>query len=76
MSGRNGTIASILVMAALSAGGANVAGASGAAEPDWKRALGVRSEAMNKQYGLGDYAPSWRHALEVRSETLNRGPDN
>ena len=51
-------------------------GASGAAGPDWKRALGVRSEAINKQYGLGDYAPSWRHALEVRSETLNRGPDN
>ena len=72
----SGRIASILVMAALSAGGASAAGASGAAESDWKRALRVRSEAMNKHYGLGEYAPSWRHALEVRSEALNRGLDN
>lgn len=76
MTGRSRNIASILVMAALSAGGANVAAASGAAEPDWHGALRVRSEAMNEQYGLGDYAPSWRHALEVRSEALNRGLDN
>jgi hypothetical protein len=72
MSKRSGRIAGILAMAALSVGSADLAGASGAAEPDWKRALRIRSEAMNERYGLGDFAPSWRHALEVRGEALNR----
>lgn len=73
MSKRSRRIVGILAMAALSVGGADLAGASGAAEPDWKRALRIRSEAMNKQYGLGDFAPTWRHALKVRGEALNRG---
>ena len=25
--------------------------------PDWLAALNARSDALNKQYGLGDYAP-------------------
>ena len=25
--------------------------------PDWLAALNVRSDALNKQHGLGDYAP-------------------
>jgi len=41
--------------------------AAQAAEPAWIRALRIRSEALNRIYGL---APM--HALELRGEALNR----
>lgn len=39
--------------------------------PQWMQALEVRSEALNRQHGLGEYDPAIR-ALEVRSQELNR----
>ena len=41
-----------------------------AAEPDWMRALRIRSEALNRRYGLG--GDEWLRALRIRSEELNR----
>jgi hypothetical protein len=49
--------------------------------PPWLRALDERSEALNREYGLGDHAerrqlgapgPNWLVALNERSEALNR----
>jgi hypothetical protein len=47
----------------------------------WQRALAVRSDALNRQYHLGQYAvpraltapttPAWLAALEARSRALN-----
>lgn len=53
-------------------------------EPAWKKALIARSEALNRYYGLGEYAgkrtksvvrvavPQWKKALMARSDALNR----
>ena len=49
------------------------------AEP-WMRGLLARSEALNRQYGLGRYAeggechdiPDWFRALVLRSDGMNR----
>ena len=54
--------------------------AAGTTAPDWFQALMVRSDALNRKYGLGDYAPTpqsvtapdWFEALMVRSDALNR----
>ena len=49
--------------------------------PPWLKALNERSEALNREYGLGDHAerrqlggpgPNWREALQARSEAMNR----
>ena len=49
--------------------------------PPWLEALNERSEALNREYRLGDHAerralgapgPSWREALQARSEAMNR----
>jgi len=49
--------------------------------PPWLKALNERSEALNRQYGLGDHAerrqlgapgPDWLVALNARSEAMNR----
>jgi hypothetical protein len=52
--------------------------------PAWEKALMARSEALNRYYGLGEYAgtrtksirraavPAWEKALMARSEALNR----
>jgi hypothetical protein len=49
--------------------------------PPWLRALNERSEALNREYGLGDQAdrrqlgapgPSWLQALQARSDAMNR----
>lgn len=70
MSGRAPRIAAVVVTAALLAGAAPAA-----AEPDWTRALRIRSEALNRIYGLGgersDQVASTR-GLQIRSEALNR----
>ena len=39
-------------------------------EPQWMQALELRSEALNRQHGLGEYNPALR-ALKLRSEALN-----
>lgn len=52
-------------------------------EPAWIRALRLRSEALNEQYGLGAFEyrttpaphgdePAWLRAMRIRSEALNR----
>ena len=52
-------------------------------EPAWVRALRLRSEALNRQYGLGSWElgispapqgdePAWLRALRIRSEALNQ----
>lgn len=61
-------IAGIVVTAALLAGAAPAQ----AAEPDWMRALRIRSEALNRIHGLDSARPAWRRALRIRSEELNR----
>ncbi len=46
----------------------------------WQRALTIRSDALNRRYGLGPYArnaagasePAWLRALMIRSDALNR----
>jgi hypothetical protein len=52
--------------------------------PAWEKALIARSDALNRYYGLGEYAgtrtksarraerPAWEKALMARSEGLNR----
>ena len=78
MYGLRSTIA-ILVVAATAALGGAAYGSVGGEQP-WQTALRVRSEALNEQYGLGEYArrpssastPGWLRALHVRSDALNR----
>jgi hypothetical protein len=84
MGGRALGITRVVVMAALLAGapaalavgaptvdqGAAAAKPAHAAEPDWMRALRIRSEALNRRYGLG--GDEWLRALRIRSEGLNR----
>lgn len=75
---------------ATASGGFNTAGvrmrsmrrrALGAPGPGWLAALNARSVALNRRYGLGEYArqgaqhvatPDWLLALNARSEALNR----
>ena len=53
---------------------------AGADSAAWQRALLLRSDALNRKYGLGLYArtpedttePAWLRALMVRSDALNR----
>jgi hypothetical protein len=49
--------------------------------PNWQQALQARSAAMNRYYGLGEYArhgarsqsvPAWLATLNARSDALNR----
>jgi hypothetical protein len=78
MSGRAPRVAATLATAALLAGAVGTVAVSApsvdqrtdaaqVAEPAWLRALRIRSEALNRTYGL---APM--HALEIRGEALNR----
>ena len=75
MSGRAPRIAATLATAALLAGASGTVAASvdqradatQVTEPDWMRALRIRSEALNRIYRL---APM--HALEIRGEAMNR----
>ena len=84
MGGRALGMTRVVVMAALLAGApaalavgaptvdqsAAAASPAHAAEPDWMRALRIRSEALNRRYGLG--GDEWLRALRLRSEELNR----
>ena len=49
--------------------------------PPWLEALDARSDALNRQHGLGDHAgrralgqpgPNWLVALRARSDAMNR----
>ena len=48
--------------------------------PAWVEAMTIRSEGLNRRYGLGTSAlstassvePAWLRALELRSDALNR----
>lgn len=83
MGGRALRIAGVVVTAALPAGAAGAVAvgaptvdqaaavdAAQAPEPDWMRALRIRSEALNRRYDLG--GDEWLRALRIRSEELNR----
>jgi hypothetical protein len=78
MIGRAPRLAVTVATAALLAGAAGTVAASApngdqradaaqVAEPAWMRALRIRSEALNRIYGLTPI-----HALELRGEALNR----
>jgi hypothetical protein len=70
-------VAGILVAAVVLVETAQAAGAT----PQWKRALAVRSNALDRQYGLGRFAvpasagtstpPAWMRALESRGQAMN-----
>jgi hypothetical protein len=78
------TKGSVLMVSAIVALVASGAALSGGGDPQWRKALEARSEALNEQYGLGVHAPvaagsavemsepAWIRALRVRSEALNR----
>jgi hypothetical protein len=68
MSRRTTGIAGVAVTVAVLAGAAPAQ----TAEPDWMRALRIRSEALNRIYGLETAKPAWQRALRIRSEELNR----
>ena len=80
MSGRAGQILAGVVTAAVLAGTSQAAAPDRVTEPTWKRALWIRSDALNQRYGLGEYSrgaaptaePSWRRALRIRGEAMNR----
>jgi hypothetical protein len=76
------TLALTLAAASTFAGPAG-AGVPGATDDDqWRRALTIRSEALNRLYGLGEWATSsaqpntaespFMSAIRIRSEALNR----
>ena len=61
-----------LAVAAIFAGSVQAVAQDRVSTPEWKRALWIRSEALNRIHGLGDFEPAWKRALRVRSEELNR----
>ena len=61
-----------LAVTAVLAGSVQAAAQDPVSQPTWKRALWVRSDALNRLHGLGDFKPTWKHALRIRSEELNR----
>jgi hypothetical protein len=85
MSARGPRIAAVVVTAALLAGAAPAAALNApiggqrttadAAEPDWMRALRIRSEALNRVHGLGggrhEGEAAATRALRIRGEALN-----
>lgn len=70
-------VAGILVAAVVLVESTQAAGAT----PQWKRALAVRSNALDRQYSLGRFAvpgsagtatpPAWMRALESRGQAMN-----
>jgi hypothetical protein len=71
---------SIVVAVLMVAIGATAGVAGAVQESGWQKALSARSDALNREYGLGEFASStlgtsdsgWQQALRVRSEALNR----
>jgi hypothetical protein len=72
-------VGSVLVILLVAVGVALGATRS-AGEPDWKKALDTRSQALDRTYGLGKQArtlaatatPGWLIALTLRSEMLDK----
>jgi hypothetical protein len=71
------TVVAVASVAAAIGAGAAVTGNT----PPWLEALNERSDALNREYGLGDHAqrralgapgPDWLQALQARSEAMNR----
>jgi len=71
------TVVAVASVATAIGAGAAVTGNT----PPWLKALNERSEALNREYGLGDHAerrqlgapgPDWLVALNARSEAMNR----
>ena len=68
-----------ILAVAMVAGAIGVGAALTGGEPQWRKALNIRSEALNRQHGLGETArttaqverPAWLRALMTRSEALN-----
>jgi hypothetical protein len=70
----------VVAVASVSAAiGAGVATTGNA--PDWLEALNARSDALNREHGLGESSqrrvlgapgPGWRDALQTRSDAMNR----
>jgi hypothetical protein len=56
------------------AGGIQGVGSVTSPTPTWLTALQLRSEALDRQYGLGkeNATPTWLKALQLRSEALDR----
>jgi hypothetical protein len=48
-----------------------VPAALGQSQPQWQKALEVRSQELNRQHGLGDQSPAI-NAIVLRSEALNQ----
>jgi hypothetical protein len=83
---RIGTVVVVALVAALAAIALSTTALAGrtADMPAWEKALMARSDALNRQYGLGKYAgtrtktarqnamPDWKRALIARSDALNR----
>lgn len=75
-------LALTLAAASIFAGPARAVAPGATDDDQWLRALTIRSEALNRLYGLGDWATSSAHpntaespfmsALRIRSEALNR----
>lgn len=77
------TKGSILTASAIVAMIGSGAALSEGGDPQWKKALEARSEALNRQYGLGAWElktspapqgdePAWLRAMRLRSEALNQ----
>ena len=71
------TVVAVATLAAAIGAGAAMTGNT----PPWLEALNARSEALNREHRLGDYAtrrvlgqpaPGWLVALRARSEAMNR----
>ena len=71
------TFAALAAAAVLGAAAGTVAGDAANFGPPWQKALGLRSDALNRNHGLGERAAAraqeqgWQYALRVRSEGLN-----
>jgi hypothetical protein len=80
MSERAREVVAAVAAAAVLAGSAQAAGTDHTTKPTWMRALWIRSDALNRTYGLGEYRrdaanaaePSWKRALRIRGEAMNR----
>jgi len=79
MKGKRFAITILAVASIGAAVGAGVAMTGGT--PPWLEALNARSDALNREHGLGDYAQrrvlgapgaNWLESLRARSEAMNR----
>jgi hypothetical protein len=67
---RFGIGAGIILTGLVAAIGGAVASDGTSEQPAWEKGLHARSDALNREYKLGDYA-DWQQGLRVRSEALN-----